>query len=158
MSQVPSHYAHFLVRRVVDGHPGWLAPYELSDGDDTTGAGLAIPMNSRGEPFAEYWLDVRLTDESRSEVLYYLLKPSNGQYVLETPAAELPFVEHRVNGQDRALPYVGELYHPDFAHELVEIVPVQDKVYELMFGASGVTLIGCDPFEHYQRRDGSRLG
>ena len=157
MSEVSSHYVHFLVRRDLGNGEGWYAPYELPD-DDPSGAGLAIAVDLQGRPFQDYWIGVVLTDDKRRDESYYTFRPlDDDTFQLETPAADIVFRERAVPAEERALPYLGGLQHPDFRYRLVEIEPVKDEVYDLMLGHKSVTIIGCNPFEQYAKADGSSL-
>lgn len=157
MSEVPLHHVHFLVRRGSGNKIGWYAPYELEE-NDPSGAGLVIPVDAQGHPFSEYWLDAMISEGDHQEVLYFIFRPTeSGEFVLETPAADIPFVERVARSDERALPYLGDLEHPDFAHLLVEIEPVRNDVYDIMLGDKSVTLIGCNPFEQYRKDGGQRL-
>jgi hypothetical protein len=162
MTLVSSHYVHLLVRREFrEGEFGWLAPYEL-DSDDPSGAGLAIPVGADGVPFPEYWIQVATLEGGKWTLIdqafeFKFTEP--GFFALETPSGDVRFREAEPpKDQPRALPYVGRLLHDDLNHHrLVEVVPIEDDVFDLLLNREKVFLVGCSPFEQYRDADGNRL-
>lgn len=151
MTLVSSHYVHLLVR----GDDGWLAPVEVAD--DPSSAALVIPVRADGTPFPEgYWLEVAVAEQGPWKLLdepFQFVPTGIGEYHLQTPSANIKFVDA---ARPQAL-YAGELEHPDFGHQLREVVAVEDDVFDLLCDREKVFLVGCSPFEHYRRKGNAPL-
>ncbi len=158
MTLVSPYYVHFLARRDLGSGQGWYAPAEL-DSDDPQGTGLVIPVNHDGVPFDEYWMGVLFLEGAKRTIEYFSFTRDNttGSFKLETVPADIQFVERQVPPEQRALRYLGEFQFEDLKYPLVEITPVKDTIYDLLLGSKEVVLIGCNPFELYRRKNGTRL-
>jgi len=157
MTDVTSHYVHFLLLRDLGQGPGWYTPYELKE-HAPSGYALALPVPG-SEPFSEYWLEVRYGDGASSHIAPMILRSTGaGTYSLECSAFEAPFRERHAGDGRRGYHYLGDLYHPDFAYELVEVEPAYiDDIYDHILEQMGATLIGCYPFNHYRDRNGNQI-
>lgn len=162
MSELPVHWVHLLVRRELpNGGFGWVAPLEMEDDSASSDAGLVIPVRPNGEPFeGGYSLEVAVLENGTWERLrepFTLRHDGADRFLLETNSADIPFVAATVPPEQQHLSYTGDLYHPDFASPMLEIEAVEGVVFDLLLDRNKVFLVGCYPFEHYQRQDGSPL-
>ncbi len=153
MTDVALHQVHHLVRRDDGTGAGWYAPAELAS-NDWSGSGIVIPMRGDGGPFPKYWFEVAIFDAGQRTVHGYELVVDADRFRFDHFSADVTFVARDVPEEQRLLPYLGALYHPDFAYRLMEIVPVQDEAYDLLLNHESVVLIGSDPVSHYRMQDG----
>lgn len=156
MSLVSSHYVHLLVLRQGKSCTGWYTPYELRD-DSLSSCSLAIPLID-GKPVESYWLEVVYSlNETRHTDMHSLVRNDDGGFVLEHPVVALRFNFVDPTFQTNVYRYCGELSHEDFAYPLAAIYSIHESAYDVVLQQMGASLIGCDPFRHYQQADGTPL-
>jgi hypothetical protein len=94
---------------------------------------------------------VRAHEDNREIILLELIKGGKDSFCLTVDGTEIWFVVRPVSRQERRLPYIGKLTHPDFALKFVEIEPENHATLDRLFLERGVGVLGCDPLSHYRK-------
>ena len=109
---------------------------------------FAIPFEDR--PYEKYTCEaVRIEGEKRLIEPLLLIREGNDAFFLALDGVEVWFFLSSATRQDRRLPYVGKLKHPDFELLFAEIEPEDPSVLDSLLIENGVSILGCDPFLHY---------
>lgn len=143
-------FLHSLVRTQVGEKKGWCAPIELGENAPHY-ISFVVPVSDKVDNVYTCEL-VRAREDQRDIIQLELTKQGRDSFFLTFDGIEVWFVVRPVARQDRRLPYIGKLKHPDFALPLVEIEPENPAMLDRLYLERGVGVLGCDPFTHY---DGS---
>jgi hypothetical protein len=140
-------FVHSLVKVEHDGKRGWLAPVELGEAAPHY-VSFAIPFDNR--PDDKYTCEaVRIRKDERVIEPLPMIREGNDSFFLAVDDVEVWYVVRSGTKEDRQLPYLGKLKHPDFDLLFGEIEPEDPSVLDRLLLENGVSILGCDPFRHY---------
>jgi hypothetical protein len=142
------HFVHSLVRFQEGEKRGWCAPMELGEAAPHY-VSFVVPVGDKLDERYTCEL-VRAREGEREIIPIELVREGKDSFCLTFDGTEVWFVVRPVSRQDRRLPYVGKLGHPDFALQFVEIEPENHAALDRLFLECGVGVLGCDPFSHYR--------
>ena len=151
-------FLHSLVKTEVKGKTGWCAPVELGEAAPHY-VSFVIPLDDRGSFFHVYTCETITAEEGAKRIeSHELVRRGVDSFVLRLGKVELWFNVRTVPKEDRRLPYLGKLSHPDFSSRFMEIEPEEPERLDRLFEEGNTFVIGCEPFTHYSgiRRLGRR--
>jgi hypothetical protein len=142
-------FVHSLVKSETNGQRGWCAPAELGEAAPHY-VSFTVPVDEQGRFFGEYVCETVTAEGDRRRIeSHRLVQQGPDSFVLRIGDRDFWFVVRTVPREDRRLPYVGRLRHPDFARSFAELEPVDLERLDSLFQEADTFVIGCEPFEHY---------
>ena len=142
-------FVHSLVKAEVNGKTGWCAPVELGEAAPHY-VSFVIPVDDSSGFFHEYTCET-ITAEERAKRIesHGLVRQGEDSFVLRLGKLELWFIVRPVPKEERRLPYVGQLAHPDFTFLLTEIEPEEPERLDRLYEENDTFVVGCEAFTHY---------
>ena len=144
------HYVHFLLRTTQNRKTIWVAPVEISE-NGGHGGSFAVPVADRRQLFDHYQIDIATISKGEP------IDISRHTLELEPDDKLKLLVENQViyfrvcstSGRWQAIPYGGELSHPDFSLRLIEIETEGEDDIDVLYEKHRMALVGCLPFSYY---------
>jgi hypothetical protein len=142
-------FVHSLIRTEAAGKTGWRAPLEIGEAAPHY-VSFMVPIDTRGRFLQGYTCETVITEAGtkRTEA-HQLVRHGKDTFLLRIDKTDLWFVVWPVRKDERRLPYVGKLEHPDFALRFTEIEPEKPELLDKLYDERNICVIGCEPFTHY---------
>ena len=140
-------YVHSLIRTEMESQNGWCAPIEVGE-DAPQYINFAIPVD-KGRIDDLYTCELATFGRhERGLEIHQLIRHGTDSFRLKVGEKDLWFNVRPVARNERSLPYVGTLSHPDFVFPFVEIESREFALMDQLCLSDGLVVIGCDP-AHY---------
>lgn len=142
-------FVHSLVKVVARGKAGWRAPIELGEATPHY-ISFVIPLDASGQFLPRYTCEtITTTKKTKRITSHELVKAGEDAFVLRRGTHEFWFTTTPGAKEERRLPYVGDLEHPDFQLLFTEIEPEEPNKLDELYNEEATFVIGCDAFTHY---------
>lgn len=142
-------FVHSLAKMDMNGSMGWWAPAELGEAAPHY-ISFVIPVDEKRHFFPEYTCETTVIgDGERRRESHPLRQHGNDSFLVRLGEFDVWFNVKPVPKREARLPYRGCLQHPDFAFQLTEIEPEDQRPLDQILERTNAFVIGCEPFLHY---------